>query len=186
MTAMIPRNTRAHNQDHLNATHDLYNLAHILYASHVGGLDHWIRDCKLSSDQEKQNMREDIAEMRSSAGPSRSTRSQTAADNQSQTVSGTGGSTLRTVKMPDTNSTKMPDNTVQLSDGIASLQTTGRCYDGSDDSIASADIAEKASALGIGRIQQIGKMQVSVAIGQRDEEPPGSHVSGRGLYLALR
>ncbi len=49
------------------------------------------------------------------------------------------------------------------------MEASGRCYDGSDDSIASSAIAEKGAIQGIGRIKKVDPVKMQVAL-KKDSE----------------
>lgn len=55
-----------------------------------------------------------------------------------------------------------------LSDGRASLDVTGRCDDGSDDSLVSPGTAEKAALKGIGKLTAIEPVMLQVALKKSD------------------
>lgn len=55
--------------------------------------------------------------------------------------------------------------------GAATLQVSGRCDDGADDSVVSKSLAEKAVAIGIGNIQQIPQTEVLMPVLNNDQKP---------------
>ncbi len=61
---------------------------------------------------------------------------------------------------------------IRLADGSSSIIATGRCDDGSDDTIVSSKIAEQAAMDGIGKISRITpvKIQVDLSAGGEAQE----------------
>lgn len=55
-----------------------------------------------------------------------------------------------------------------ISDCNVSLDTTGRCDDGSDENIASSELAESAAIKGIGKIEAIDTVHLEVALTKKD------------------
>ena len=133
------------------------------------GANHLVRNCPHANEEQKKEMMIKLREVKNSGGPSTATRSQTTrtSENNSQTTTQTQPTTRR-VNIKPCKLPKQPDNIVTVSDGMASLKITGRCDDGCDDSIVSAEVAEKASILGIGRITKIPMMHILLPLKQND------------------
>lgn len=62
-----------------------------------------------------------------------------------------------------------PSFHVVVSEGIASMNASGRCKDGSDDSIASSSVAQQAVLKSIGRLEAIQPTAIQVAITSTDK-----------------
>lgn len=138
------------------------------------GSRHWIRDCTDSSDKEKTNYISEIAASKSRDGPSRSTRSQTGDRKFDPTDTVKGRYTVGRMKKPHSNNkntveTETPSCPVLVSDGMASISATGRCDDGSDDSLASPTLAERAAIQGIGKIRKVNPVHIQVALKSGDD-----------------
>lgn len=56
-----------------------------------------------------------------------------------------------------------------LWDGIASMKGSGRCDDGSDDSIATSKLAQQAVLKGIARLEAIDPVSIQVALTSTDK-----------------
>lgn len=125
------------------------------------GERHWINDCGKSNEHEKSAMRAKIAADKIRDGPSRSTRSQAGKGNNK--ASGTSAR-LTSDKVSNPTSTHGDPCDVTVQDGNASIQSIGRCDDGSDDSIASPKLAKQAVAEGIGRMRKIAPVNLQVAL----------------------
>ena len=131
-------------------------------------LKHWIKDCPHSTVDEKNRMRAEIASEKAKTGPARSTRAQLG----SKTMSFGNGSDshkptagrLRTERPRVKLDPDPPSCTITLSDGRATLDAQGRCDDGSDDSIVSPTLAERAALKGIGKIRAIEPVRLQVAL----------------------
>lgn len=74
-------------------------------------------------------------------------------------------------RRPSSISPDSPSCPMNVSDGCASCKCTGRCDDGSDDSIVSPKLAESAALQGIGKLSAIEPVyvQVSLRSGDRTE-----------------
>lgn len=129
------------------------------------GIRHYLKDCRACPDEEKKRILQDRAAEKAKDGPSKSTRSQSASSQGSATSSGTPQrpTTGRLQQHPITISSG-PSCAIIVSDGNVSVQGTGRCDDGSDETIASPRIAEKAVLKGIGRFEAITPVTVQVAL----------------------
>lgn len=66
-------------------------------------------------------------------------------------------------------STETPSCPITVSDGQTPLKATGRCDDGSDDSIVSPSLAECAANRGIGKINAITPVRLQVALKSETE-----------------
>lgn len=60
-----------------------------------------------------------------------------------------------------------PSRRVTISDCNVSQGTTGRCENGSDEKIASSELAERAAIKGIGKIEAIDNVHLEVALTQK-------------------
>lgn len=120
------------------------------------GIRHLLRDCKECPPEEKKRLRDELAAKRAAEGPAHSTRSKTkAADAQ------TAGRV--------THSDSAKARNITLKDDNASMHCSGRCDDGSDESIVSTTLAEAAVLKGIGRLRSVKPVKVRVAIKSGDE-----------------
>jgi transposase InsO family protein len=137
------------------------------------GLRHYISDCTASSNEEKTAMYKELAAIRAKDGPAKSTRSQqnekdgsSSAGNKTST--GTSGrlhgNSAGKVRLPAS-----PSCQVTVADGKATFNGTGRCDDGSDDSIVSRKLAEAAVLRGVGKFTPITAVRLSVALKSGDE-----------------
>lgn len=126
------------------------------------GLKHWIDDCTTSDDKQKATMKADIIAAKARDGPSKSTRGQKAQASDKDSASGTTGrlnkETPISVKGSKTNCE------LRISDGLACIEATGRCDDGSDDSLVSPTLAERAALRGIGKLDKIPPTRLQVAL----------------------
>ena len=141
------------------------------------GRKHWIRDCPESTDKEKEDMLAEIAASKARDGPRKSTRGQkgtyTATKSSHNTsgglrVGGTAGCLGRKPKS-GAKTRHIPSCNITVSDGNAWLDSQGRCDDGSDDSIVSPALAEKAVIRGIGKITAIKPVYLQVALKDGEE-----------------
>ena len=103
------------------------------------GKKHWLRDCPDASNEQKKELLKEMAAAKAKDGPSGSTRSKIAASNSSNATSSRGVSGRLVGATESTDNMKLsPTCTVTLSDGIRSVDTVGRCDDGSGDSLVSS------------------------------------------------
>lgn len=132
------------------------------------GLRHFLRECRDCPEEEKSRLLAERAKEKAKDGPSKSTRGQTvdrgdaAASSSSKPTAGR----LQTSAIDFPNSPSCP---IVVSDGTTSLNGTGRCDDGSDDSIASPTIAQDAVLKGIGRLEAITPVAIQVALTASDK-----------------
>ena len=138
------------------------------------GLKHYIKACSDSTYQGKQQMFAEIATAKQRDGPSRSTRSQTSTDKPVSLSAGTSnlkGTTGRITQdvPPKLAQVDTPSCPISVSDGTNSLDAQGRCDDGSDDSIVSANLAERAAIMGIGKTSAIKPVRLCVALKSEEE-----------------
>lgn len=132
--------------------------------------NHLVKNCPLANDAQKKDMMTELIALKNAGGPSTATRSQTSAPQ--PTADGTAKKPItRRVRIKSSTLPITPDNTVTIGDGLATLQTVGRCDDGCDDSIASSNVAEKASSMGIGRISKIPMMEIQLPLKNTDSKP---------------
>lgn len=124
---------------------------------------HWISDCTESTEEDKKTYRDELAASKARDGPSRSTRSQTAEASKS---------VKRVQAGTDANDKGQPSCRMTVQDNSTSLDITGRCDDGSDVSLASKEVAEKAVLQGIGKFESIKTVNLEVALKKTGEGPP--------------
>eukprot|EP00178_Gracilaria_changii_P000257 TRINITY_DN1027_c0_g1_i1.p2 TRINITY_DN1027_c0_g1~~TRINITY_DN1027_c0_g1_i1.p2 ORF type:complete len:1106 (+),score=114.18 TRINITY_DN1027_c0_g1_i1:5972-9289(+) len=126
---------------------------------------HWIDDCTLMTDAEKAAMRAELAAKKAADAPARNTRYLRYRANQKNF--GTVG------RLTPTTHADSIACSITVSDGMTSIPTSGRCDDGSDDSIVSPKLAEAAALKGVGKITAIDKVSLPVALkkdGKQDAE----------------
>ena len=122
---------------------------------------------RLSTRREEAHSRRACSE-KANTGPSRCTRSQA---KQSQSTQGEQLSTQIIFKPTKGHVAVMvpsPGCYMTVVDGTSKLQCHGRCDDGSDETLVSPRIAEKAVIQSIGRLHQISPITVQVAL--KDEK----------------
>eukprot|EP00737_Agarophyton_chilense_P004416 gb/GEZJ01005548.1/.p1 GENE.gb/GEZJ01005548.1/~~gb/GEZJ01005548.1/.p1 ORF type:complete len:277 (+),score=18.39 gb/GEZJ01005548.1/:1081-1911(+) len=107
-------------------------------------------------------MKAAFAAQKAADGPSKSTRSQNNKSGARQGISNNKGTVNRL--RPSSNLKNPPSCLITVSDGMTSLNGTGRCDDCSDDSIVSPNLAKKAALKGIGRLSAIKTTHLSVAL----------------------
>lgn len=126
---------------------------------------HYIRDCHKSSQAEKEKMFAKLKADKERDAPAFSTRSKKEESNTKPVTSeprpaGNVGRLADDRDIPD----PRPTCKVAIADGLSSLDITGRCDDGSDDTLASRKVAEAAVIDVIGRIAKINPVELSVAL----------------------
>lgn len=133
---------------------------------------HRVKDFLDCLEDERSRLLKVLAEERANDGPSKSTSSQSVRKNTTNpgsvsfgkgTISRIKGSGL-IANVSDTLSCK-----ITISDGQVSLIPNGRCDDGSDDSIVSAKLAQRAAIKGIYKIEAIKWVRLQVALKAGDE-----------------
>ncbi len=113
---------------------------------------HWINDCTECTTEQKINLRAQIEAEKEKDGPAKSTRAQKAkAEAEAKATGKSGASRLVTIRIW---LLEIQLANVTIHDGISTMQITGRCDDGSDDSLASSKIAQQALLEGIGRLKK--------------------------------
>lgn len=128
---------------------------------------HWISECTVHNDAEKKQHRVDIAAEKARDGPSKSTRSQTAEP----------AAAIKFVKRLQDGSESgkanfdSPACRMTLKASTASHDLTGRCDDGSDESIVAPSVAEKAVLKGVGYMETIDKVCLEVALKKEESKP---------------
>lgn len=144
------------------------------HACSATGEKHLIKNCPKASSEEKSKMLDELRSSKYRDGPSRSTRSQTGRSSASSEASKpqpkSGGTVARMGSKPPQLVTEPPSCSITVSDGISSQETTGRCDDGSDESIVSSRLAEKAVVQGIGRMTAIKTIKLRVALKNGEDE----------------
>lgn len=129
---------------------------------------HWIDDCDKSSDEQKfalkAEIRAKLTTRKAAHGPSKSTRSQKARANRARKA------TLARLQLSV--DTKDWRRFITVSDGTTSLYPTGRCDDGSEDSIVSSKLAEAEAVKGICNIVAIQKVTSVVALEKYTKDAP--------------
>ena len=139
------------------------------------GSRHWVVDCTDATDAEKSKYLSEIAAAKARTGPSNSTRSWMGGNAKTTRSTDDIRNKPRTGQMSEKEykvSTADPLNpafTADVSDGCVSLSATGRCDDGSDDSLVSPHLAEKAAISGIGKIKGIRPVKIQVALRKDDK-----------------
>jgi len=116
-------------------------------------LRHYFAECP-ADPTEIQKMKESL-----SLRPSDSTRSKSS-----------GSASRPASNKVSTFSSDSPRVTIDLESGISSTTITGQCDDGSDDSLASPDVANNAVLNGIGSFKKIQPVKFEVAL-TRDKQP---------------
>lgn len=147
------------------------NLPICLYPPHQSkGYRHLLRDCKACPDHEKKALLKARAEEKEKTGPSRSTRSQTAAAiaSSSTHVKSEDKKVAGRLK-PPARSFCSSSFAVKISDGTESVTASGRADDGSDESIVSPKVAENAVLNGIGKFKKIPPISLQVALKDGDD-----------------
>lgn len=124
------------------------------------GIRHYLKDCRACPEEDKKRIIQEKAAEKAKDGPSKSTRSQTSAATSATSQRPTTGR-LQQNKVTVSSG---PSCSIIISDGNVSVQGTGRCDDGSDETIASPSIAEKAVLKGIGRFEAITPVSIQVAL----------------------
>jgi len=132
------------------------------------GLRHWIADCDRSTDAEKKTMKAEISAAKAADGPHRGTRSHSSRE---AATTGSGYKSATSRRIAKTTKTPRHDCSMTVTDGTKSIDATGRCDDGSDESIVSPKLVERAMSNGLGKIKQIAPtwMQVSLRSGKQAE-----------------
>lgn len=116
-------------------------------------------------------MREEIEKLKSSRGPSSSTRAQSQSNNRRQDSAGSS-SVARRIDATSPPPTKSKEtDIVTVADGLNSLNVKGRCDDGADDSLVSKGIVEKGVQMGIGHIQKIPRTEMPMPVLGKDTAP---------------
>lgn len=129
------------------------------------GVRHFMRDCDQTTDDQKKALLKSLADEKAKTGPSKSTRSQTQAEDGN--ISGT--KTVRRINQKLNFDSTTPSFTVTIQDGREMMEATARADDGSDESIVSAKLAEKAVLNGIGKISKIDPIKIQVALKANDD-----------------
>lgn len=129
-------------------------------------LMHWIDDCPKANDAEKRQMKKDLAAKRAQDGPARSTRGQKTRVRFAEDAASRG----TTGRLSNTADVDTSSCIVTVSDGLASLDTAGRCDDGSDESLVSPSLAERAAMKGIGKLSSIAPVRLQVALKKEEQE----------------
>lgn len=118
-----------------------------------------LKDCPEFPEDDKRRILKERADELAKTRPSRSTWSHT--DDKEKT---TGRLTNKKIDMAAS-----PSCPFVVSDGIVSMSGTGRCDDGSDDSIASPSTAQQAVMKGIARLEAIDPVSIQVALSSTDK-----------------
>ena len=121
---------------------------------------HWISDCTESTDAEKKKFREELAAQKASDGPSKSTRGQKA----EAAAAAKSVGRLKDGKSNADGNNDNPSCRMTVQDIRTSLDIIGRCDDGSDETLASKEVAEKATLQGIGKLESIETVRLEVAL----------------------
>lgn len=117
------------------------------------GVRHYLRDCPDCPKEEKKKLLDDNFAERGKDGPAANTRAR-------QRDGNVG-------RIPKNNTTIENGDTscsVILADGKTTITATGRCDDGSDDTIISPKMAERAAIAGIGKISSIVPVTLQAAL----------------------
>lgn len=139
------------------------------------GSRHWVVDCTDATDAEKSKYLSDITAAKARTGPSNSTRSRMGGNGKTTGSADDIRNKPRTGRMSEkerkvaTADPLNPAFTAEVSDGCVSLPAAGRCDDGSDDSLVSPHLAEKAAISGIGKIKGIKPVEIQVDLRKGDE-----------------
>lgn len=124
------------------------------------GYHHWLKDCTACTEEEKTALFKQLADEKAATGPSKSTRGQKQRDDPKHPVAGR--------LQPTIGKTISSSFTVTLCDGNECMAAQGRADDGSDESIVSSTVAEKAVLNGIGKLTKIDPVFLQVALKQGD------------------
>ena len=118
-------------------------------------------------------MLEDIAAAKAQNGRHSSTRSKTVSSgvgpSRSETKSSNVVGHMTKKKTTNRKAFDTPSCPVTVSDGRESITATARCDDGSDDSLVSPNLAERAAVQGIGKITATEPVRLNVALKTGDE-----------------
>ena len=131
---------------------------------------HYLKNCPNCPVDEEARLFEELAREKAKDGPARSTRFQKAKQTEkvkTEKIFGTAGR-LGSQQVKSSESASCP---ITVFDGQVSVSISGRCDDGSDDSIVSARVAEQAAIKGIGKISTIEpvRLQVALKTGKNDK-----------------
>lgn len=128
------------------------------------GVRHLLRDCPQCPPEERRALLAKRADEKSRDGPSNNTRSKTPS-----TTTPTQPAPIQTGRLQQQvspyGSSSCP---IIVSDGPTSHDGTGRCDDGSDESIVSPSLAQAAAIKGIGRMSSIPPVKIQVALKDSD------------------
>lgn len=129
---------------------------------------HWADDCPHVSEAEKKAFQDRVATSKARDVPHSSTRSQKSSTGDAASSSSRSVNRLRqdSKEYDDT-----PSCIITLSDVVNQLETKGRCDDGSDENIASPQVAERVAIMGIGKIESIKTVILEVALTKKDTTP---------------
>lgn len=120
-------------------------------------------DCAEHTDDEKRQYREDSATIKARDRPSKFTSSQTPMST-SETVG-----RLQQPKNDRTDDANIPSCRMTIHDVRKTLNVFGRCDDGSDETLAYKELAEKSSLKNIGKLDAIETVRLKVALTKKDE-----------------
>ena len=121
---------------------------------------HWVADCTEHSVAEKRQYTEEKAVLKVRDGPSKSIRSQTASKSVNR---------LQQSANDPTDDEDIPSCRMTVQDVRTTLDVVGRCDDGSDETLASKELAEKAVLKGIGKLEAIETVHLRVALTRKEE-----------------
>ncbi len=122
---------------------------------------HRIADCgNCHNDEDRQALYDMVKARRS--GPAANTRSTTQQNRNGTPTTG---------RLTTPNMAESAAIDTDLKGGDTTFRTTGRCDDGSDDSIVCPSVAEAAALRGIGRIKAIRTVRIKVALEKEGTSP---------------
>lgn len=168
-----------------------------LYLSHQSkGYRHLLRNCEACLDHAKKALLKARAEEKEKTGPSKSTRSQTAAAiPSSSTDTKSEGKKVAGRLTPPARSFPLSSFSVKILDSTESVMASGQTDDGSDESIVSPKVAENAALNGIGKFKKISSISLQVPLKDGDDPqkftfssmwtPPGTVLLLSAGLLAL-
>lgn len=173
-------NSRSGNRDGNNGSRDSTDtkkdkgdLPLCLWEPHrAKGFRHLLKDCRDCPQEEKKALFEKRTQDLAKDGPASSTRSKAALGNASGPSKPTTGRLTHPVNLASS-----PSCPIVVSDGLATLRGHGRCDDGSDESISSPQLAQKAVVKGIGKMAAISPVTIQVAL--KESDTPASFTFSR-------
>lgn len=136
-------------------------------------LRRWLRDCEDATKTERASLLAEVAVNKAKTGPSKSTRSQVFGGGSDASSQSSGRRKIGRLpyqkSLNHTVSFSSPACPITLLEGLSSVNGTGRCDDGSDDSLVSPRLVEQAALKGIGKLTAIEPIGIRVALKQGED-----------------